>query len=148
MLADAGLDCVGLLGAGISQTLPALQYISQESAKPCLLSSTFPAKGTYPGSPTHPLFVLPPSQIVGVLCKMLRCWLTIPADSALFWWVVPPSRIWKYPQNQQVSVILSGKPIVEVQQHSDLSWVVLTLYSCNCQTATARCGFFQSRDEK
>jgi hypothetical protein len=81
----------GLLGPGISQTLPALLYISQESAKPCLLSSTFPAKGTYPGSPTHPLFVLPPSQIVGVLCKMLGHWVTIPADSALFWWMAPPS---------------------------------------------------------
>jgi len=103
---------VGLQGAGISQTLPALQYISQESANPCLLSSTFPAKGTYLGSPTHPLFVLPPSQIV---CKMLRHW---PHYSSRFRTILVGGTsfgIWKYPQNQQVSVILPEKPIVEVQ---------------------------------
>jgi hypothetical protein len=121
---------VGLLGAGISQTLPALWYISQESAKPCLLSSTFPAKGTYPGPPTHPLFVLPPSQIVGVLCKMLGRWLTIPADSALFWWVAP----------------LSGSGNTRKTNKCQSSYLKKT--HCRSATAIARCGFFQSRVEK
>lgn len=66
----------------------------------------------------------------------LKCWDTGPLLNSsflqLFRWV-PRPQIWRYPPNQQMSVTLPQKRIVQAQNYSDLVWLTLTLYKCNCQ---------------
>jgi hypothetical protein len=60
---------------------------------------------------------------------MLRHQLIIIADLALFSPRWGPGRGARYPPDQQMTVTLPQKLVVQVQKYSDMVWVALALYT-------------------
>jgi hypothetical protein len=68
------------------------------------------------------------------------------APTQYFTWIptilvgTPSPQIWRFPSDQQMSVTLPQKPVIQVQKYFDAVLSTLALYTCK----TARCGSFES----